>query len=174
MSKSAIDLTTHSIEDTQALGEQLGRLLNAGDVVAFSGELGSGKTTFIQGLARGLGRDSGTIKSPTFVLMREYPGATPLVHIDGYRLEGAAAVSWLDMDLLFSPRKITVIEWADRFVGLLPSEYVEVRLSHVSTNRRRVQIVPVGAHAQEIVTQLRNASQSPPSSTEVADAASRD
>ena len=140
-----------SVEETQAFGERIGRLLRAGDVVALQGELGSGKTTLIQGVARGLGRDPGTIKSPTFVLVREYPGDVPLVHVDGYRLDGPPSASWLDVDLIFSPQKITLIEWAERFAGLLPEHHLAVRLSHVSTNRRRLQLVPFGERAAELV-----------------------
>jgi tRNA threonylcarbamoyladenosine biosynthesis protein TsaE len=133
--------------------------------VALSGELGSGKTTFIQGLARGLGHDPQAVKSPTFVLMREYPGEIPLVHVDGYRLEGPPSVSWLDLDFIFSPRKVTVIEWAERFGGLLPGHHLRVRLAHVSANRRRLAFHPLGQRAEELVAHLRPAD---------SDAASRD
>ena len=149
-----MEFTSGSVEDTQAFGERLGRLLQPGDVVALFGELGSGKTTLIQGIAHGLGRNPTTIKSPTFVLLREYPGAVPLIHIDGYRLDGAAAVSWLDLDLIFSPHKITLIEWAERFAGVLPDHHVDVRLSHVSTNRRRVLMAPSSPRTVELITQL--------------------
>ena len=154
-SADAFEWTAGSVEETQQLGEQVGRLLQAGDVVALHGELGSGKTTFVQGLARGLQRDPETIKSPTFVLMREYPGPVPLVHLDGYRLEGPSSAAWLDVELIFSPQKITVIEWADRFESLLPEQYVEARLSHVSAHRRRIVLRPVGERARTIVTQLQ-------------------
>ncbi|MDP3723446.1 MAG: tRNA (adenosine(37)-N6)-threonylcarbamoyltransferase complex ATPase subunit type 1 TsaE [Candidatus Omnitrophota bacterium] len=143
-----------SVEETLALGERLGRALRPGDVVALHGALGSGKTTLVQGIARGLGRDPQTVKSPTFVLMREYPGAVPLVHVDGYRLEGAAAVAWLDLEMIFSPRKMTVIEWAERFAGLLPEEALEVHLDHVSTNRRRMRLALRTARAQAIAQQI--------------------
>jgi tRNA threonylcarbamoyladenosine biosynthesis protein TsaE len=151
----AFELMSGSVEETQTFGERVGRLLRAGDVVALYGDLGSGKTTLIQGIAQGLGRSPDSVKSPTFVLMREYRGEVPLVHIDGYRLEGAPAVSWLDLDLLFSPQKITVIEWAERFAGMLPEDHLDVRLHHVSTNRRRLSLVPSGARAGEIVAQLQ-------------------
>jgi len=154
-SSVVLELVTGSVEETQALGERLGRLLQAGDVVALRGELGSGKTTLIQGIARGLGRDPASVKSPTFVLMREYPGEVPLVHVDGYRLEGALDASWLDPELIFSPHKITVIEWAERFTNLLPEEIVDVQLAHVSTNRRRLVLSAVGARGQDLLAQLR-------------------
>jgi len=149
-------MVTSSAEETQALGERLGRALRAGDVVALQGELGSGKTTLIQGLARGLGRGPDTVKSPTFVLMREYPGEIPLIHIDGYRLSGAPQVSWLDTDLMFSPHKITVIEWAERFEGLLPEQHVAIHLAHVSANRRRLRVTATGTRATAILRQLQH------------------
>jgi tRNA threonylcarbamoyladenosine biosynthesis protein TsaE len=140
----AVELLTGSVEETQRWGEALGGLLAAGDVLALHGELGSGKTTLIQGIARGLGLHADAVKSPTFVIEREYSGTIPLIHIDGYRLSGPAAAAWLDEDLLFSPRKVTVIEWADRFDGLLPDDHLELQLEHVSTHRRRIVLSATG------------------------------
>ena len=159
-----IELTSSSVEETQAFGEALGKLLQPGDVVALRGELGSGKTTLIQGIARGLGRDPATIKSPTFVLMREYPGDAPLVHIDGYRLEGEAQASWLDVELIFGPRKITLIEWAERFGQLLPADRLELHLAHKTTNRRGIRLAAYGARAAETAARLREAVPQPASS----------
>ena len=154
---SVFEFLSASVEETQAFGESLGRALRAGDVIALYGELGSGKTTLIQGIARGLGRAPETIKSPTFVLLREYPGEVPLVHLDGYRLAGAPSVAWLDIELLFAPEKITVIEWAERCEGLLPEDRLTIRLQHVSTNRRRLAFIPSGARSEAIVKQLQAA-----------------
>ena len=156
-SVSTLEVVTSSVEETQSLGEALGRALRAGDVLALYGELGSGKTTLIQGIARGLERAPETIKSPTFVLMREYPGEIPLVHLDGYRLSGAPSVAWLDMELLFAPEKITVIEWAERCDGLLPEDCVTIRLQHVSANRRRLALIPSGARSEAVVKQFQAA-----------------
>ena len=152
---SQVEFTSGSVEETQAFGERLGRLLQAGDVVALQGELGSGKTTLIQGIARGLGRDPETIKSPTFVLMREYPGEVPLVHVDGYRLEGVLAVAALDLDFVFSEHKVTVIEWAERFAELLPEDYLQVHLSHVSANRRRLHLSASSPRGQQLIADIQ-------------------
>ena len=156
-SEAGVEFLSGSVEDTQAFGEQLGRVLRPGDVVALYGELGSGKTTLIQGIARGLGRDPDTVKSPTFVLMREYPGEVPLIHVDGYRLAGPPAVAWLDADLIFSPHKITLIEWAERFADLLPEDHLDVRLGHVSTHRRRICLIGGTSRAAEIIKQVQAA-----------------
>ena len=153
--EAVLEFVTGSVEETQALGEGLGACLQAGDVVALHGELGSGKTTLVQGIARGLGRDAGSIKSPTFVLVREYPGDVPLIHVDGYRLSGAPAAAWLDVELLIGPRKITLIEWAERFEGLLPERHLEVHLTHVSANRRRLRVSAAGDWPAERVAVLR-------------------
>ena len=150
-SVAAVEFTSGSSEETQAFGQRLGRALRSGDVVALYGELGSGKTTLIQGIAKGLGRAPETIKSPTFVLMREYPGEVPLVHVDGYRLKGPPAVAWLDVELILSSYTITVIEWAERFAGLLPDDHVQVHLSHVSANRRRIRLLSHDPRFQKLI-----------------------
>lgn len=159
--KQDVEMMSVSIKETQAFGERIGRLLRAGDVVAFYGELGSGKTTLIQGIAQGCGVDPDVVKSPTFVLHREYPASIPIIHVDGYRLEGAQAVAWLDLDLIFSAHKITLIEWAERFEGLLPEHVVEVRLSHVSTNRRRIALQATGPRREALIESLRTSTPVP-------------
>lgn len=144
---SAISWTTHNAEETQALAEAAGKLLKPGDVLALHGDLGSGKTTFVQGLVKGIGITAAAVKSPTFVLMREYPGAVPVVHIDAYRLEAAPDAAWLDVELLISPRKITVIEWAERLSKLLPDQRIDFKFEHVSTHRRRISLTGSGDRA---------------------------
>ena len=148
--KPVFELVSGSVDETRAFGEHLGRLLAPGDVVALFGELGSGKTTLVQGIAQSLGLRPERIKSPTFVLMREYPGDVTLVHLDGYRLEGPPAASWLDLEPVFAPSKITLIEWAERFEGLLPRDHLAIRLEHVSANRRRLSLLPQGERARAI------------------------
>ena len=162
-SAGSLEVMSSSVEETQAFGERLGALLQPGDVVALQGDLGAGKTTLIQGLARGLGRNPDSIKSPTFVLMREYAGDVPLVHIDGYRLEGVLAAAWLDMDVMFGARKITVIEWAERFGGLLPENHIELRLTHKTTNRRNICVIAHGARSAQLIEILKQAVHSPQS-----------
>lgn len=149
--------TSSSVEQTQSLGEQLGQALKPGDVLAFNGELGSGKTTFIQGIAKGLGFNPDRIKSPTFVLMREYPGKIPLIHIDGYRLEGPPMVAWLDVETIFSPFKVTLIEWADRFESLLPENTIYLQLDHLSTQKRCITINSSHERARELISNLPEA-----------------
>lgn len=148
------EFVSRSAEETQRLGETLGRLLAPSDVVGLIGELGSGKTTFIQGMAKGLGIDPAAVRSPTFVLLREYPGPVPLIHVDSYRLQGAPSAVWLDVEWLFDPKKITVIEWADRITDSLPEEHLELCFAHKTTNQRSIGAVPHGSRATQLVDQL--------------------
>ena len=106
-------------------------------------------------MAKGLGIDPGVVKSPTFVLLREYPGRTPLIHVDGYRLEHAQSVMWLDLEWVFSPRKITVIEWADRIAGCLPEDYLEIQMAHKTTNQRAIKTVGHGPRSQQLIEDLQ-------------------
>ena len=152
---NTFEFISRSVEDTQALGERLGAQLAAGDVLGLVGELGSGKTTFIQGLAKGLGVDPNLVRSPTFVLLREYPGRVPLTHIDGYRLESGSSVIWLDMEWVFDPKKVTALEWADRVADSLPADYLELRFAHKSANQRSIAILGHGARSQQLVEGLR-------------------
>ena len=150
-----LEWLSSSVEQTQGFGRQLGRVLRGGDVVACYGTLGSGKTTWIQGIAAGLGISPERVKSPTFVLMREYPGSIPLVHLDGYRLEAPVEVGWLDPEWMFAPHKVTVIEWAERFADWLPEGHIEIRLQYVSSHRRKITLIPHARRAQEIFAQLQ-------------------
>ncbi len=159
---STFELVSKSVEDTQRLGEQLGSCLAAGDVVGLIGELGSGKTTFIQGLAKGLGIDPGLVRSPTFILMREYPGRVPLIHMDGYRLDDATSVSWLDVDWVFSPKKVTVIEWADRCAGALPEDHLELHFRYRTTNQRLMSAAGHGPRSRELAEAFKKAVGSQP------------
>ena len=152
---STFEFASRSPDATQQLGEALGRQLASGDVVALIGELGSGKTTFVQGIARGLGVDERRVKSPTFVVMREHPGRIPLIHVDAYRLDDAVSAVSLDLDWIFSPRRVTLIEWADRIPACLPAEYLEIRLAHKSTHQRLIIAVPHGNRGERIVHALR-------------------
>src|SRR3990170_1515430 len=114
-------LDSRGPEETRALGERLGALLHAGDVVLLEGELGAGKTTFVQGVARGLGFE-GSVSSRSFVLLGEYAGRVKLYHADLYRLEGPDQVLDLALDEI-SAAGVLVGEWPERAQGVLPAEH---------------------------------------------------
>jgi tRNA threonylcarbamoyladenosine biosynthesis protein TsaE len=112
----------------RALGEAVATVLEPGDVVVLTGDLGAGKTTFTQGLARGLGV-AGAVTSPTFTLVHEYGGRVPLVHLDVYRLTHLQELHDLGFDDLLGGDAIVVIEWGDVVGPLLPPDRLEVVLA---------------------------------------------
>jgi tRNA threonylcarbamoyladenosine biosynthesis protein TsaE len=151
-----IQLTSTSAGDTRALGEQLGSCLQAGDVVCLYGELGSGKTVFVQGLARGLGvPPDAMVRSPSFVLIHRYEGRVPLYHADLYRLDGLAAIDEIGLRELLGGDGVAVIEWADKLEAALPAARLEVRLRHVDDDTRQIALHPVGARAEQCVERWR-------------------
>jgi tRNA threonylcarbamoyladenosine biosynthesis protein TsaE len=135
--------TTTTPEDTAAAGEALGRTLVAGDVVALYGELGAGKTCFVQGLVRGL-EVVGHATSPTFVMINEYRGRLPVHHVDAYR--AASLTELVDLGLLdlLGGDGVTLVEWADKAEPLLPERTVRVRIEGVGDEPRLVTIARPG------------------------------
>ena len=118
---------SRSPEDTFRLAADLARELRPGDVLALHGELGSGKTTLVQGLARALGIER-PVNSPTFTLINEYRGACPLFHIDLYRVRDPGEALDLGLDEYLYGDGITAIEWAERIAELLPPSTLHIRL----------------------------------------------
>jgi tRNA threonylcarbamoyladenosine biosynthesis protein TsaE len=133
------EVASRSPEDTQAAGERLAGTLGPGDVVALTGELGAGKTCFVQGLARGLGIQGGAT-SPTFVLVNEYRGRLPVHHVDAYRTESLSELLDLGLEEMFDGSGVTVVEWADRLGALLPARTVHVDITGVGDEPRRITI----------------------------------
>ncbi len=143
-----LDFVSHSAEQTRRLGVRLGRLLEPGDVLLFVGEFGSGKTTFIQGIAEGLGVH-GPVTSPSFTLVWEYRsdperGEMPFYHIDLYRIESLEEVLRLGLDDLFQGSGVCAVEWADRVPEAMPEEHLLVSLAYLSETKRIVRMQPYG------------------------------
>ena len=123
------------------MGEALGRLLERGVVVALIGELGSGKTVFAQGLAKGLGVDPGEyVSSPSFTLVNHYRGRVPVFHMDTYRLADAAEMVALGYEEYFEPGGVTIIEWADKVRDLLPEIFVLADFKLIDEHTREINI----------------------------------
>ncbi|MBI4831925.1 MAG: tRNA (adenosine(37)-N6)-threonylcarbamoyltransferase complex ATPase subunit type 1 TsaE [Candidatus Lindowbacteria bacterium] len=140
-----IQTISHSPEQTTKLGETLGRLLESGDVVALVGELGSGKTVFAQGLARGLGVGPDEyVSSPSFTLVNQYKGRFPIFHVDTYRLGTEAEMVSLGYEEYFDPNGVTIIEWADKVRGLLPERYIVVRFKLRGRETREIDVELTG------------------------------
>ena len=135
-------LTSASPDETRQLAAALAPLLQPGDVVALSGELGAGKTCFVQGAAQGLGVQE-RVTSPTFVLVKLYEGRLPLVHCDIYRLETLSDVQQLGDEVL-APDAVTCIEWGDAVTALLPEDRLEIDLAHTSNGTRTLTVTARG------------------------------
>jgi len=133
------EFVTRSADETERVGERLGRRLVPGEVVALSGELGAGKTCFIRGLARGLGVTQG-VSSPTFVIVNQYTGRMPVFHIDAYRTESLTELLDIGFDEYVSGDSVTVIEWSDKLEPLLPSGAIRVRISGLGDEPRTIRI----------------------------------
>jgi tRNA threonylcarbamoyladenosine biosynthesis protein TsaE len=134
---------SRSPEETAAAGERLAVRLGPGDVVALTGELGAGKTCFTQGLARGLGV-VGRAVSPTFVLVNEYRGRLPVHHVDAYRTESLTELLDLGLDELFAGDGVTVVEWADKLLPLLPPDTIHVHIEGVGDEPRVITVSQPG------------------------------
>lgn len=130
-----------SVEETMEIGENFARGLKKGDVVALIGDLGAGKTVFTKGIAKGLGvKNSRYVNSPTFVIIKEYEGRLPLYHFDLYRLDGHSGFDDMNYEEYFYGDGVTVIEWADKIIGLLPDGCWEVNLLASGEKQRHIKI----------------------------------
>lgn len=129
---------TGSPEETEALAGRLADRLHAGDVVAVSGELGAGKTTFVRGAARALGV-TGPISSPTFTIGHRYDAPTPVAHLDLYRIAGLDPEEWGDLEPYFDGT-VAFVEWPEHGGDWLPNARVVVTLGHVDRSHRSVRI----------------------------------
>lgn len=142
----------NSARETKELAAQLSEKLNAGTLIILTGDLGAGKTTFTQGLAKGLGITSKVI-SPTFTIMKVYKkGRLPLYHIDAYRLEG------IDQDLGFDEfledDGVCVIEWPMFMENILPENYLQIDIKYLDEERRKLTFLPKGEVYETLVEEL--------------------
>jgi tRNA threonylcarbamoyladenosine biosynthesis protein TsaE len=129
-----LDRVTATPAETESVGEAFGRNLRAGDIVLLAGELGAGKTTFVRGVARGAGSKS-TVASPTFQLVRVYPGRVQLAHVDLYRIENARELADLGLDEL-ADQGAVIVEWGDRME--IPGAAL-IEIEHLGGDRRHLR-----------------------------------
>lgn len=157
-----LDIVSSSAAQTQRLGSHLGELLRGGELILLAGQLGAGKTTFTQGLAKGM-RIHDQVSSPTFTLLKEYspqPGRTcqpaiPLYHFDLYRLEQPEEIFDLGFEDYFSSSGVCIVEWADKADSLWPPERLSIRLQLVDETRRSLLLVATGARYCELLRQFQ-------------------
>jgi len=151
---SQLELITASPEDTQRIGRRLGELAEPGDVFLLVGELGAGKTCLTQGMARGLGIQD-YASSPSFVIMKELYGRLPLYHIDLFRLDCLEEISDLGLDDYLCGSGVSVIEWADRGLVLLPEEHLLIEIEFLGDTRRRLRFTASGERYDRLIARLK-------------------
>ncbi len=146
-----MEILTKSPEGTKKLGKKIAANLAGGEIFALSGDLGSGKTTFIQGFAKALGINQ-RVLSPTFIILRKYVikpqdrknlNVTKLYHLDLYRLEGAIESQIKELglfDFWEEDDAVTIIEWADKATGIYPKRTVDISFEYLSGNKRKITL----------------------------------
>ena len=133
-----MELASASAEETEAVAARLAAGLGVADVVTVSGELGSGKTTFVRGACRQLGIEV-PVTSPTFTIGHRYPGNPDVSHLDLFRFQGFSPAEWGDLEPYFDDA-IAFVEWPEAAGDALPPVRVAVRLSHVDRERRKIEL----------------------------------
>ncbi len=151
-----VEIISVSTENTMEIGRSIGEGLQDGDVVALSGELGSGKTCFTGGLARGLGVDEKyRITSPTFTLINEYPARHRLYHFDVYRISDYSELDDLGCDEYLGTEGVVVIEWAEKIKKILPEKTVYIHFEYVDENRRKMIIRASADRLNELIKDIK-------------------
>lgn len=143
--------TMHSYEDTIYLGIKLGHLTKNKMVFILEGDLGAGKTTLTKGIAKGLGIDS-TVTSPTFTILKIYKGRLNLYHFDAYRLEGVSHE--LGFEEYINQDGLSVIEWSNHLVDLLPSELLKIEITYIDDETREITLTSMGEQYDDLLKEL--------------------
>ena len=136
-----MQFVSHSTQETEQFGEEVAKSLRGGDVLAFTGSLGMGKTAFTRGLARGLGC-RGRVTSPTFTIVNEYDGKTPLFHFDMYRLGSSDELFDIGWDDYLACGGVCAVEWSERVSDALPDDtiYVDIARGEEDENMRTITV----------------------------------
>jgi len=150
-----IEIITQSQRETMQLGSRLAKLLKAGDIVCLYGDLGTGKTTLVKGMAKGLKINEAHVHSPTFVLMNLYEGRIPLFHFDFYRLDDIEQIGMIGYDEFLYDNGIAVVEWAEKLKSLTPKEYLHIQLKHRNEDQRVIKMSARGKRYKEIIEKIK-------------------
>lgn len=149
--KMKYEIEVQSLDETNQLAQKLANLLEPGDNITFEGDLGAGKTTFTQALAKGLGITR-TVNSPTFTIMKQYEGRLPLNHLDVYRLEESDEdLGWEE---IFYGDAVTVVEWAHLIEEDLPEERLEIEIQRIDEHKRKYILKPIGKRYERLCEEL--------------------
>ncbi len=132
-----------SVENTIELGKKIGSILNAGDVLLLTGDLGAGKTHIAKGIGMALGVKK-IINSPTFTIVKEYYGNIPFYHLDLYRLDGLN--NDFDLEEYIESDGVCVIEWPHQIDEIIPKEYLNIKITRISDNERKIEIEGIGRY----------------------------
>jgi tRNA threonylcarbamoyladenosine biosynthesis protein TsaE len=153
---NTFEFISRSPDQTRRIGMRLGELLHPADIICLNGELGAGKTTLVQGIARGWGT-SDAVTSPTFVLVNNYrrPDGLEMNHLDAYRLENPLEAEDLDLERMIADGPL-LVEWAERIKAALPEECLEVSMEWVSDEHRRLVFSFTGEHYGKLLDKLKS------------------
>ncbi len=155
MTEQHIQISTRSAADTQHLGRTLGALIQQPVTIGLSGDLGSGKTALVQGLARGLDvSDQYYITSPTFTLINEYPGRFPLYHVDLYRIDDPFELEDIGLDEVLRAEAVIAIEWAEKLSKGTLLNYLQLQFKIISEMTRRIDLFAYGHPAANLLKAL--------------------
>ena len=152
-----MDFFSRSPEQTRRIGVRLGGALQPGDIICLQGDLGAGKTTFVQGIAQGWG-SSDSVSSPTFILVNVYRRADSgqLFHMDAYRLDSTPEAEELDLDTMLAQGPL-IVEWPERIDGLVPGENLWINLEHVDEEEREMKFKSHGKRYDQLLEVIRHA-----------------
>jgi tRNA threonylcarbamoyladenosine biosynthesis protein TsaE len=152
-----IDFFSRGPDQTRRIGKRLGAVLQAGDVICLQGDLGAGKTTFVQGIAHGWG-SLDSVSSPTFIIVNVYRRGDDarLFHMDAYRLDSTPEAEELELDSMLAQGPV-LIEWPERMDGLVPNERLWVNLMHVTEEEREMKFHAAGSRYDELLEVIRRA-----------------
>lgn len=149
-------LRTRDVAETRNIGCIIGQLAVSGTLIALFGDLGSGKTALIQGLARGMEVDPDYyITSPTFTLINEYPGRLPLYHVDLYRLDGIDEIEALGLEETLAASGVTAVEWAERLGSGLPQQRFEIHIGFTKPGERNLCLAAYGPSALNLLKEIQ-------------------
>ncbi|MDP3285771.1 MAG: tRNA (adenosine(37)-N6)-threonylcarbamoyltransferase complex ATPase subunit type 1 TsaE [Desulfobacterales bacterium] len=152
----SIYIMSGSLTETQSLGEKIGRNFDSKFMIGLSGELGSGKTSFVQGLARGLDiPENYYITSPTYSIIHEYPGRIPLFHIDLYRIREKNEIYETGLYEMLDRFGIFAIEWPELLINDLPEDYMAIQFQIKNDDTRKIGITAHGKRSEDMIRELR-------------------
>jgi tRNA threonylcarbamoyladenosine biosynthesis protein TsaE len=155
MTGCKIQFSTQTLAETQQLGKQVGTHVQPGSVLTLKGDLGSGKTAFVQGIAKGLEVPGDYyITSPTFTLINEYPGRCRLFHMDLYRITGAEELEDIGIEDILCGDGVVAIEWAEKLPDEMIAGHLLIQISITDDQSRQICMIPHGLKAENLIKKL--------------------